>query len=89
MIKLNLQRDAGLRLAIAGAGGVGELARRLGLAQPSVSRWRRVPAERIVAVEAASGIPREFLRPDLYRRAPGDWPDGRLNSTAFHDQADL
>jgi TorA maturation chaperone TorD len=48
------------------AGGVAELARRIGIRQPSVSNWNRVPAERVAAVEAATGVSRVHLRPDLY-----------------------
>jgi TorA maturation chaperone TorD len=59
-------RDSGLDEAIRAAGGVGALARRLAIAQPSVSNWTRVPADRIVAVEAATGVGRAVLRPDLY-----------------------
>ncbi len=59
-------RESGLETAIAAAGGVGALARALGVSQPSVSNWRRVPSERVLAVEAATGIPRADLRPDLY-----------------------
>jgi TorA maturation chaperone TorD len=59
-------RDAGLSEAIRAAGGVGSLARKLGISQPSVSNWSRVPADRVLAVEAATGIPRTDLRPDLY-----------------------
>lgn len=59
-------RDEGLRLAIEAAGGVGALARGLGIKQPSVSSWTRVPAERIGAVEALTGVERQRLRPDLY-----------------------
>jgi TorA maturation chaperone TorD len=58
--------DRGLQEAISAAGGVTELARRIGISQPSVSNWTRVPAERVVAVEAATGIARIALRPDLY-----------------------
>jgi len=58
--------DPGLQQAIRAVGGVTELARRIGLSQPSVSNWSRVPSERVVSVEAATGIPREILRPDLY-----------------------
>ena len=61
-------RDPGLTEAIRTAGGVSELARRLGIAQPSVSNWSRVPAERVLAVEAATGITRARLRPDLFAR---------------------
>ncbi len=59
-------RDQGLETAIRAAGGVTELARRLGLSQPSISNWARVPADRVVSVEAATSIHRAILRPDLY-----------------------
>jgi len=64
-------RDTGLDEAIRAAGGVGALARKLGIAQPSVSNWTRIPAERVVAVEAVTGIDRALLRPDLYGQRPG------------------
>ena len=59
-------RDPGLEEAIRDAGGVGALARKIGISQPSVSNWSRVPAERVLSVEAATGIHRAVLRPDLY-----------------------
>ncbi|HKS85887.1 MAG TPA: molecular chaperone TorD family protein [Pseudolabrys sp.] len=59
--------DPGLEEAIRAAGGITELARRIGISQPSVSNWSRVPAERVLAVEAATGVARAALRPDLYR----------------------
>jgi TorA maturation chaperone TorD/DNA-binding transcriptional regulator YdaS (Cro superfamily) len=67
-------RDAGLKLAIDAAGGVAELARNIDIAQPSVSNWNRVPAQRVIAVEAATGVSRKVLRPDLYseRVVPDD-----------------
>jgi len=68
-------RDPGLSDAIRAAGGVSELARRVGISQPSVSNWNRVPAERVTLVEKATGIARETLRPDLYsgdKRVAGD-----------------
>jgi DNA-binding transcriptional regulator YdaS (Cro superfamily) len=45
-----------------------DLARALGLNKSTVSRWDaiRVPAERVLEVEKATGIPRQALRPDLY-----------------------
>jgi len=61
-------RDFGLEEAIRAVGGVSELARRIGISQPSVSNWDRVPAERVVAVEMATRVGREILRPDLYGR---------------------
>src|SRR3954470_14274640 len=59
-------RDTGLSEAIHAAGGVAELARRVGISQPSVSNWDKIPAERVLSVEAATGVSRKVLRPDLY-----------------------
>jgi len=60
-------RDPGLSEAIQAAGGVSKLARRVGVSQPSVSNWDKVPAERVLLVEAATGVDRKVLRPDLYQ----------------------
>jgi TorA maturation chaperone TorD len=65
-----VNRDAGLEEAIKAVGGISALARGLGLAQPSVSTWRRIPAERVAAVEGLTGLARTFLRPDLYPAEP-------------------
>jgi TorA maturation chaperone TorD len=65
-------RDAGLDEAILAAGGVGALARKIGISQPSISNWSRVPAERVLAVESLTGIDRAVLRPDLYGRADAE-----------------
>ncbi|HEY5130552.1 MAG TPA: molecular chaperone TorD family protein, partial [Bradyrhizobium sp.] len=45
-----------------------------GISQPSVSNWNRVPAERVVSVEAVTGVDRAILRPDLYggKKMAGD-----------------
>jgi TorA maturation chaperone TorD len=59
-------RDPGLSEAIRAVGGVSELARQIGISQPSVSNWIRVPAERVISVEAVTGVNRAVLRPDLY-----------------------
>src|SRR5947209_9695554 len=72
-------RDPGLSAAIQAVGGVSELARRVSISQPSVSNWDKVPAERVLAVETATGVPRMRLRPDLYREQP----------TATVDEVDL
>ncbi len=60
-------KDQGLQLAIENAGGVAALARLLGIAQPSVSNWTRIPAERVISIENLTGVSRDLLRPDLYR----------------------
>ncbi|MEA2988287.1 MAG: hypothetical protein QOG83_998 [Alphaproteobacteria bacterium] len=59
-------RDPGLDQAIRVAGGVGALAEKIGISQPSVSNWSRTPAERVLTVEAVTGVDRAVLRPDLY-----------------------
>jgi DNA-binding transcriptional regulator YdaS (Cro superfamily) len=60
----------GLQKAIAKAGSQRELAELLGVRQSHISNWlrrnKRVPAGRVCAIEAATGVPRHELRPDLY-----------------------
>ena len=60
--------DEGLRLAVTAAGSFNALANALGISSASISTWRRVPTHRILQVEAVTGIRREKLRPELYRR---------------------
>ena len=62
-------RDPGLDEAIRAAGGVGALARKIGISQPSVSNWSRIPAERVLAVEAATGVDRASSAPRPLRRS--------------------
>lgn len=79
-------RDAGLNKAISAVGGVRELARRLGISQPSVSNWSRVPAERVLEVEAATGVERVVLRPDLYgARHPLSGDISEVDSARAHE----
>lgn len=47
-----------------------DLARELGVTIQAVSQWRKVPAERCLAVEEATGISRYELRPDIFGQAP-------------------
>jgi TorA maturation chaperone TorD len=63
---MSVMRDPGLQEAIRAVGGVSELARRIGISQPSVSNWDRIPAERVLTVESATGVNRAILRPDLF-----------------------
>src|SRR6202158_2021403 len=62
-------RDAGLEQAIKAADGVAS--RAMGIAQPSVSAWSHIPAERVLAVEALTRVHRFILRPDLYGPSEG------------------
>jgi DNA-binding transcriptional regulator YdaS (Cro superfamily) len=56
-----------LTAAIKAAGGAEALAGRLGIARRTLFLWRSngVPAERVIAISAATGIPAAELRPDL------------------------
>ena len=47
-------------------GLIAQIARELQITTPAILKWQRVPAERVLAVERVTGIPREVLRPDLY-----------------------
>jgi len=61
--------------ACKAAGGVVELARKLGIKPPSISEWKarkRVPAERVLDVERLTGVSRHDLRPDIFGPAPTD-----------------
>lgn len=55
-----------VKLAVDGAGGTTALAKALNIRSQAVSQWTRIPAERVIEVEKASGVPRHLLRPDLY-----------------------
>lgn len=58
--------------ACEAVGGQSALARRLGLrSQGSISNWLargKPPAERVLEIEAVTGVSRHDLRPDLYPR---------------------
>lgn len=62
------RENTALERAIKSAGGVGLLAKSLGITPQAVSLWTEVPPLRVLAVENVSGIPRHELRPDLYPR---------------------
>jgi DNA-binding transcriptional regulator YdaS (Cro superfamily) len=55
-----LLAEKGLRLI--------DLSRMLGVNKATVTRWSQgaVPAENVLTVERATGIPREKIRPDIY-----------------------
>lgn len=60
--------------AVSLAGSQSELARRVGVRQGYIWKWLRAgkpPAERVLAIEKATGISRHELRPDIFGAAPG------------------
>jgi DNA-binding transcriptional regulator YdaS (Cro superfamily) len=65
--------ENGLKMAIKAAGGTRRLAALLGISPAAIAQWNRIPAERIIQIERTTGVPRNLLRPDLYRESP-HWP---------------
>lgn len=56
--------------AVERADGQSGLARICNVTQPAVWKWlqssKRLPAEHVLPVEKATGVPRYLLRPDIY-----------------------
>ena len=76
------KRDPGLSKAIEAAGGLRVLARGLGLGPGSIAQWYRVPYKQLLDVERLTGIPREKLRPELFRvTATADGSDEQMFGT--------
>jgi len=50
--------------------GLTKLAHQLGITHQALRKWEktRVPAERLVEFERITGIPREAIRPEIFRR---------------------
>lgn len=61
-----------LHRAIDALGSQTAMARLLSVSQPSVWRWvhkgQALPPEHVLAVEAATGVSKHALRPDIYPR---------------------
>ena len=70
-----------LEAAISVVGSQSALARLCSVSQTAVWKWvqssKRLPGEYVLQVEAATGVPRHLLRPDLYPldlpQAPKRW----------------
>lgn len=86
--------ESALKRAIRLAGSQSKLAQIVGRSQPTVSLWikgdMKLPAECVLPVEAALGIPRYELRPDIYppeehvpaSRAPAQVPPAHPSASA-------
>ena len=76
-------RDTATQRAITEAGGVLRLSRALGIKQPSVSKWKRVPAGHVLTIEGLTGISRHDLRHDIFGPAPASsFPAGSGGNSA-------
>ena len=60
--------EPGLRAAIDAVGTRYRLAKLVGVTPTAVLAWTRVPNDRIIDVERVTGVDREELRPDLFKR---------------------
>lgn len=71
MVDTQAQFEA-LQQAVDKAGSQAELARIAGVSTTAVWKWvqssKRVPAEFVLKIEAATGVSRHDLRPDIYPR---------------------
>ncbi len=63
-------RYQALRSAVDHAGTETAFADICGVSQPAVNKWlnitKQLPAEHVLHVEAATGVSRHYLRPDIY-----------------------
>lgn len=60
-----------IQKAVKVIGGQQQLAEECGVRYQAVQKWLRsgkVPAERVITIEAATGVSRHDLRPDIYPR---------------------
>lgn len=55
-----------LKKAIAAIGSINKTAKKVGKTRQSVGKWDICPPLHVLTIEAASGVPRQALRPDLY-----------------------
>jgi DNA-binding transcriptional regulator YdaS (Cro superfamily) len=60
------KEPAELKKVIEAFGNASEFARALGVSRQAIYGWDKIPAERVIDVEAFTRIPREALRPDLF-----------------------
>lgn len=71
-VMTQLTRFEALQQALAIVGTQQAFADLLGVSQPKVWRWvhqsKQLPAEFVLKVEAATGVSRHDLRPDIYPR---------------------
>lgn len=66
--KQKIKASPGLRQIRKTKGLSAKIARAAGISRQAVTDWQVVPLGRLLIVERLSGIPRERLRPDIFRR---------------------
>lgn len=65
-----MSTENGLKIAIRRAGGLRALGRKLGISYQSIQKWveiNKVSEDWLIEVERVTRVPREKLRPDLFK----------------------
>ena len=57
-----------MKMAIEKVGGFRAMGRLLGLSHEAPRKWKKIPDKYLLKIEKLTGIDREQLRPDLFRR---------------------
>lgn len=80
-----------LKEAAAHVGGIGKLADAIGIARQNFYQWGVIPAERVVAIETATGgkVPRSRMRPDLWPPTQGSRLASELDPVQFNRATEL
>lgn len=60
-----------LKKLINKTGGPSYWGKKLGISHSAVCQWKQVPPKWVVEVEHMTGIPREELRPDIFKKIQG------------------
>lgn len=65
-----LKRESAAAFArvVSSVGTYTALAKKLGVTPGAVTQWQYVPIRHVATVEAITGIPREQLRPDFFKK---------------------
>lgn len=83
---LEHESDSALAMAIQIVGSQSAFGRLLGKRQSVINDWLRferpLPAEHVLAVEAATGVSRHELRPDIYPIEEAPMPGNRPGGTS-------
>lgn len=80
-----------LDLAVTRTGSQAAMAKICSVSQPAVHKWlttsKQLPAEHVLKVEAATGVSRHDLRPDIYPRGLQDDSPFRPGANVDGDSA--
>ena len=63
------KRNPIIHEAASKLGGIVAMSQALGLSRGAAANWSEIPVNHVARLEKLTGIPREVLRPDIFRRA--------------------